>query len=177
MSQINYEIVLELIKKNNHIRGLAKALNTNQTTIARKMQELEQQNLVDYVYEGKNKVYFLKNNLETKEYKKIIEHYKLLEIIKKQPRLRKIVEKIKSNPDIKLAILFGSYAKHTQQESSDIDIYVETKNKQIKKEIELQDSKINVKTGDFNKESLLTKEIIKNHIILKGVDRYYELIY
>lgn len=176
MSQINYKIVLELIKKNNHIRGLAKALNTNQTTIARKMQELEQQNIADYIYEGKNKVYFLKNNLETKEYKKIIEHHKLLEIIKKQPRLRNIIETVQSNQEIKLAILFGSYAKNTQQESSDIDIYVETKNKQIKKQIELQDSKINVKIGDFNKKSLLTKEIIKNHIILKGVDRYYELI-
>jgi predicted nucleotidyltransferase len=177
MSQINYKVVLELIKKNNHIRGLAKALNTNQTTIARKMQELEKQNIVDYTYEGKNKVYFLKNNLETKEYIKIIEHYKVLEIIKKQPRLRKIVEKIKLNKDIKLAIIFGSYAKNTQQKTSDIDVYVETEKKELKKELELLDSRLSIKTGEFNKETPLAKEIIKNHIIIKGVERYYEIIH
>ena len=48
MSQINYNIFQELEKQDNHIRGLAKALRTNQTTIARKATELEKQNILDY---------------------------------------------------------------------------------------------------------------------------------
>jgi len=46
MSQINYNIFQELEKQDNHIRGLAKALRTNQTTIARKATELEKQNIL-----------------------------------------------------------------------------------------------------------------------------------
>lgn len=177
MSQINYNIVLELKKQNNHIRGLAKALETNQTTIARKVQELEKQNIVDYRQEGKNKVYFLKKTLETDEYFKIIEHNKLLEIIRNHPRLRQIIEKIKNNKEIKLAILFGSYAKNNASKESDIDIYIETQKNEIKKNLELLDSKLSVKIGKFDKEMTLAKEIIKNHILIKGEDRYYELIH
>jgi len=64
MSQNDYKIKIaeSLQKKENHIRGLAKELNTNQTTIARKINELFKENVVDYKKEGRNKVYFLKKN-------------------------------------------------------------------------------------------------------------------
>ncbi|MFT4309283.1 MAG: nucleotidyltransferase domain-containing protein [Candidatus Woesearchaeota archaeon] len=177
MSQLNYNIYLMLEKKSNHIRGLAKSLGTNQTTISRRMKELEEQNIVDYSFEGKNKVYYIKDNLEAKQYGRVIENYRLLLIIQEQPRLRRIIEKIHSNKDIKMAILFGSYANKTQHKNSDIDIYIETKDNSIKKELELMDTKLSIKIGDFYKETALAKEIQKNRIILKGIDRYYEIIY
>ena len=64
--------------------------------------------------------------------------------------------------NLPLVMLFGSYAKNTSNSKSDIDIYINTTNKQIKKQVELIDSKISVKMGDFDKENLLIKEIIKN---------------
>lgn len=176
MSQINYSILRELLKKNNHIRGLAKDIGTNQTTIARKVKELEEQNVVDFRIEGKNKVYFLKQSLEAEEQIKISEQKKLIEAITKYPRLRKIVEHIKKDKEIQLAIIFGSYTK-TPSKNSDIDIYLETTNRDKKKEIEKLDSKASVKIGEFNKENLLIKEIIKNHVIIKGVERFYEHIH
>ncbi len=177
MSQISYSIFSALMKKNIHLRGLAKELKTNQMTISRKIKKLEEENILDYRKEGKNNVYFIKKSLEAEEYKKVIEHTKLIKLISEKPRTRKIVFLIKEHKKIKLAIIFGSYARGTETEESDIDLYVETKDNKIKKELELIDSKLSIKIGGFDKNNLLVKEIIKNHVIIKGVDKYYEHIH
>ena len=176
MSQNNYNlrIVESLLKSENHIRELAKLLDTNQTTIARKVQELYKNNVVDFKQKGKNKVVFLKKSLEAKQYAYHVETQKLLETLKKYPNLRRIIELIKKNEKINLAFLFGSYAKGIVKKESDIDIYVDTINRKLKEEVESIDSKISVKIGEYNKESLLIKEIEKNHVILKGIEIYYE---
>ena len=178
MSQNYYKIkiVESLLKKENHIRGLAKELKTNQTTIARKINELFNENVVDYKKEGRNKVYFLKKNLEALKFVLITEHYKLLEVLKEYPYLRKIFQKIIQDKKIKLAILFGSHARKTATKESDIDIYIETKSRDIKRKIEEIDSRISVKIGKFDRKSLLIKEIEKEHVIIKGVELYYEKI-
>jgi len=176
MSQNNYDIriVESLLKSENHVRGLAKALGTNQTTIARKLDGLYKNNIVDYRQEGRNKVFFVKKTLEAKQFAYSVEANKLLELLKRYPELRRIIEAIKKNKKITLAVLFGSYAKGTAKKESDIDIYIETKDRRIKEEVELIDSKISVKIGEYDKESLLIREIEKNHIIIKGVESYYE---
>ena len=160
----------------NHIRALAKELKTNQTTVARKIKELYKENIVDYKQEGRNKVYFLKKTLETLEFILIMERYKILETLRKYPYLRRIFQQIIQNKKIKLVILFGSYARKTATEKSDIDIFIETQDRGIKEEIENIDSKISVKIGKFNRKNLLIKEIEKNHVIIKGVELYYEKV-
>ena len=76
--------------------------------------------------------------------------------------------------DEKLIVLFGSYAKGLANKNSDIDIYIETKNRNVKKLVENVNSKINVKIGSFNIDSPLIKEIIKNHVIIKGIEVFYD---
>lgn len=176
MSQKDYskEIVLNLLKMTNHIRRLAKELQTNQMMISRKIKELEQDNIVDYKQEGRNKAYFLKKTLEAQESIFIAEHYKLIRTVKEYPSLRNIILKIKTDPKIKLAVLFGSYAKGLAHKDSDIDIYIETVNKELKKEIEQLNTKVSVKIGKYDPNSLLIKEIEKNHVIIKGIEQYYE---
>jgi len=44
----------------------------------------------------------------------------------------------------------------------------------LKINIESIDSKISVKIGKYNKDSILIKEIEKSHIIIKGVEIFYE---
>ncbi len=73
-----------------------------------------------------------------------------------------------------MAIIFGSYAKELAHKDSDIDIYLETENRKIKKDIENLNSKLSVKIGKYDKNNLLIKEIKKDHIIIKGVEKYYE---
>ena len=113
MSQKDYTfaIVAHLLQKPEHIRGLATVLHTNQTTISRKVYELYEKNIVDYRNEGRNKTFFLKKTVEAKEFVYHIEIEKFLTIIHKYPQLRRVVEYIKKQKKIQLALLFGSYAK------------------------------------------------------------------
>ena len=176
MSQNNYnmQIVASLLKTQSHIRQLARDLKTNKTTIARKIQELYQENIVDFKKEGKNKAFFIKKTIEAKQYAYLVEANKLIETIKNYPVLRNCLENIKKNEKVQLAILFGSYAKNLATKESDIDIYIDTNQHTLKEEIENLYTKINVKIGKYNKDSLLIKEIEKNHVIIKGIERFYE---
>ena len=176
MSQKNYDLMVveALLRKENHIRGLAKDLGTNQTTISRKVLKLYATNVVDFRFQGKNKVFFLKKTLEAKQYACVVELYKLLAAIKKQPRLRLIAEKIRGNGKITLAILFGSHAKGTANKESDIDVYIDTTDRRVMDDVSLIDTKLSVKIGIYDAQSLLIREIEKNHVIIKGVEEYYE---
>jgi len=168
------EIVNSLLRKKWHVRGLAKHLGTNHMILFRKFKELYDKNVLDYNEEGKNKIYFLKDTLEARAYIFMAENYKLTKIIEKHSFLRKIIEKIQKDKKINLAVVFGSYAKDTANSKSDVDIYIETEDKKIKTEIESISSKVSVKIGKYDKSSLLIKEIEDNHIIIKGVEKFYE---
>ena len=176
MEQKDYkmEIVLELLNRQAHIRAIAEKLNINHMMIVRKLNELYKENVVDYRQEGKNRVYFLKKTIEAKSHVFSAENYKLSKCIKKHITLRKVIEKIQGDKRIKLAILFGSYAKGIAKQNSDIDVYVETNDKGIKQELELIDSRLSIKIGKYNNSNLLIKEIEKNHVIIKGIETYYE---
>lgn len=176
MEQIDYklEIVNQLLNNEGHIRDIARRLNTNHMIIVRKIKELSNENVVDFKEEGKNKTYFLKKSIEAKNYVFMAENYKLNRLLKKYPNLRLVIEKIHKNARLKLAILFGSYAKGIAKQDSDIDIYIDTEDKNLKKEIELIDSRLSIKIGGYDKSNLLIKEIERNHIIIKGLELFYE---
>jgi len=170
----NLEIVNELLKGENYLRGLASKMGTNPMMVSRKLGELFHLNVVDYKLQGKNKVYFLKKTAESKCFVFMSEHYKLALLLKKYPSLRNIIDVIHKNNKIHLASFFGSYTKGFETSKSDVDIYVETNNPNIKKELERIDSKLSVKIGKYSQGDFLIKEIEKSHVIIKGVEEYYE---
>jgi predicted nucleotidyltransferase len=176
MEQKDYklEIIERLLQNKNHVRGLAKELKTNHMIVQRKIKNLEEENVVDYKEEGKNKSYFLKKNIEAKTYVFKTEGYKLLKLLEKNPGLRRIIEVVQKDSRIKMAVLFGSYAKNIAKPESDIDIYINTQDEKIKRDIHTLNSRLNVKIGKYDKSNLLIKEIEKNHVIIKGVEEYYE---
>lgn len=169
-----YEIVNQLMKGPNHIRGMAKNLGVNHMTISRSMTVLAKRNVVDYSLQGKNKNYFIKITTEARNYVLSAEIYKLSKFLAKYADMRGLIEGIIKDRRFKLAVLFGSYAKGTAKDDSDIDIYIETKEKKIREDISLLNSKLSVKIGEYDKDNLLIKEIEKNHIIIKGFEEYYE---
>jgi predicted nucleotidyltransferase len=170
---LDLEIILVLLKKESHLREIAKALSKPHSTILRRVNQLVKENVLDYRIEGKNKVFFIKKNLVAKNYVFNAERYKLIKLLKRYPELSIIIDDILKKTD-RLTVLFGSYAKFKAKKDSDIDIYVETKSKKVKEEIESVNSRIRVKIGEFNLNSELIKEIIKNHVILKGIEEFYE---
>jgi predicted nucleotidyltransferase len=171
---IKEKIFLLLQKLELHQRELERILKINQTNIRRNLMNMEKENLFDKREVGKNKFYFVKDSFEAKIFFRIAENYKLIELIKK-PEMRKIVNEILKNKRIKLEILFESYTKNLVHKDSDIDIYLETNDLKLKKEVESINSKISVKIGKFDERNLLIKEIVDNHVILKGVERYAEI--
>lgn len=175
MERNNYklEIIAELLTTTYHTRELARKLKTNHMLIVRKLKDLKEENVVDYTLEGKNKIYSLKKTIEARAYIFMSEEYKRVKTINKYPLLRNIIEKIQKNDKISIALLFGSYAKGIAGRESDIDIYIDTEDDSIKKEVEQISTKLSVKIGSYDESSLLIKEINKNHVIIKGVEAYY----
>lgn len=171
-----FDIILLLLKGENHLRGVAKQLNESHSTVLRRLNKLVQENVLDYKKEGKNKVFFIRKNLQAKNYVFNAERYKLIKLLKKYPELSIIIEDMLKVVEEKLVVLFGSYAKFTAKKDSDIDVYVETRSRKVKEGTESVHSRIKVKIGNFDTSSQLTKEIIKNHIILRGVEEFYEKI-
>jgi len=168
------EIILQLIKKKSYLREIAREINENHSTVLRNLNNLVKENILDYGIEGKNKVFFLKNNFNARNLIYSAEFYKLSKFLDKHQEMNVIFEDIKKNTSREMILLFGSYAKGIAKKDSDIDIYVETEDNKLKKKIQGLNSKLSVKIGRFDLNSLLIKEIIKNHIVLRGVEDYYE---
>jgi predicted nucleotidyltransferase len=169
----NLEIVLTLLQEKEHIRGIAKKLGTNHMLIVRKMRELSNANIVDFVQEGKNKTYFLKKTAEARSCVLMAENYKVLQTLEKYPSLRAIIEKLQRDERIRLALLFGSYAKNTANKRSDIDIFIETNDKALRNELVMVDSKLSLKIGNYERESAVIKEIERSHVVIKGAEELY----
>lgn len=173
---IKWDIIGILLQKEDHIRGIAKKLKEPHSTILRKLNDLVKENVLDFKIEGKNKVFFIKKNLIAKSYIMESELNKKILLMKKHPELAVIFDEILKKTKERMIVLFGSYAKGTEKNDSDIDIYIETTNRNIKKNIESINSKINVKIGSFDIKSPLIKEIIKNHVIIRGLEDFHEQI-
>lgn len=172
---VELETVLSLLKqKELHVRGIAKSVSEPHANISRQMKSLLEKNIVDFRVQGKNKLFRLKKGVEALSFIYMAEHYELLKLVEKYPLLSIIIESILAKTDAKLIILFGSYAKLNAKKDSDIDLFIETKDSGIKKEIERINSGLSVKIGVFDTEDLLIREIIKHHVILRGVEYYYQ---
>ncbi len=170
------EIVLVLIRGETHLREMARGLNESHSTVMRRVNGLLKENVVDYRMEGKNKIFFIKNNLQARNYVYSAERNKLVKLLKKYPHLSVIFSDVLKNVHGKIIVLFGSYAKFSAKPDSDIDIYIDTADRKIKHRVEEMNSKIRAKVGKLDTNSLLIREIIKNHVVLSGIEEFYEKI-
>ena len=171
---VEFKIVLQLVKEESHVRSLARSLRESRSTVQRRLDHLFDESVLDYKRKGRNKVFFVKKNLQARNYVFNAERYKQMELLKKYPKLTVLAEDLLRRCRERLIVIFGSYAKFTAGKDSDIDVYVETDDEKVKEEAELIHSKIKVKTGRFDPDSPLIKEIISNHVILRGVEDFYE---
>jgi len=168
------DIIELLLRKENYVRSIARQLNESHSTILRKLNILKKENVLDSRSEGKNKIFFLKKNIIAKNYILKAESNKLIKLLQKHPELGIIFEEILKTTNEKLIVLFGSYAKGLEKKDSDIDIYIETKSRNVKKLVEDLHSKLSVKIGSFDIKSPLIKEIMKDHVIIRGIEVFHE---
>jgi len=173
MEQILYNIILNLLKRDNHLRQIAKDLDANHMTVKRALDTLVKENVLDARAEGKNNVFSVKKTLEARNFVMMAEIYSLNIFIASHPELKQNLKELKKIHSGIIAI-FGSYAKGAETKESDIDVYIDTLSSKIKKDAEKINKKFSIKIGQYNKESLLIKEIEKSHVIVKGVEEFYE---
>jgi predicted nucleotidyltransferase len=168
----NHEIVLNLLKGENHLRQTAKELKINHMTIKRHLDFMIRENVLDVKKEGKNNIFSIKNSIEAHNAVLAAEIYRLNRLIKKHTELKREILELKKFPAI--VMIFGSYAKETESKDSDIDIFIETKDKGIKNHASKLNERFSIKIGKYDKNDLLIKEIEKNHVIIRGFEEFYE---
>jgi IS30 family transposase len=168
-----YEIILNLLKGDNHLRQIAKELQTNHMTIKRALDRLTRANVLDVRSQGRNNVYSLKQTLEARNSVLMAEIYKFSRLVDRHPELKQDIRSLQ-RMSTKLVVIFGSYAKGRETNKSDVDIYIETVSRNIKNKAERLNRKFSVKTGGYDKGNLLIREIEKNHVIVRGVERFHE---
>jgi len=111
------------------------------------------------------------------------------ELLSENPKIKIILEYIKEvDYPFMIVLVFGSYAKKTNTSQSDLDICIISDNKEkadkLIKSLGILSLKIEIQeftTDEFismisRRENNVGHEIIKNNIILFGVDNYYSLI-
>ena len=166
------------------MHALSKATNIPYATFHRTIQKMKE--LVKSQTVGKSKVVVLnKENITIKAYLTISSEEAKKEYLKKQPVISKITSELNTKDTI---LLFGSYAKGSQKEKSDIDLLII--NKKGEKSISfskyeiLFKKKINpifVTKSEFkkmlcDKEENVGKQALKNHIILNNPEIFWECV-
>jgi len=163
-----------------HGRRLANKLNMNQKTVSNVLNILEKKNFIKFTQEGKNKNYFLnKSNLLLKEALKLVEINRKIIFLEKYSKLNELFLKIEKRSK-GLVLVFGSYANFSSTKNSDFDLFIIGSVNELDDLEKLYHLKINIVNSSktkFKRDDLFVKEILKNHIILKGVENFIELIW
>ena len=171
-----------------HLREIAREIEVDVKAIQLQLKRLEKSNAISYVLKGRNKEYYLNlNNLITKYYLMLAETFASINYLRNNFLVKRIVTEIENK--VKGAILlFGSFAKGEETEESDIDFFVIGEKKPEEGAFtdigSLIGRDINVKfasKGRFLKGlddgDPLIIEVASNHIILKGVDDFCDILW
>lgn len=170
-------------EKGYYVREVQKLLGISPRTSQLVLEDLEKKGVLKSRRRGKIKLYFLnKQNEISRTYIILVEQYKLITFLDEREEIKHLLKEIKEiSPNVTL-VIFGSYAKGTEKKGSDLDILAivdgDFDKKSIEKLEKMHTFKINIKTvkmGDFNKNDVLIKEVLKNHVILQNNELFVDL--
>lgn len=179
-----------------HVREIAKLTKKSHVTLLPHLKALEKDRILVSKNVGKNKVYSLNfDNIIAKNYLLLAETVEAILYLEEIFLIKKVTtEIIKLNLDGTI-VLFGSYAKRTFREDSDIDLFclgkiADKEIEEIRKIGKIYGKAINVKKSTMRnfqdglrKKDQLIAEIIKNYVLLQNPEplinalwRYYNEI-
>lgn len=181
-------LYLDDYKKSLHLREISRETEIDVKAIQLQLKKLEKINVFSSTIRGRNKDYLLNlNNVTTKYYLVMAEVFVCIIYLKRNFLIKKIVEEIDNKIHDPL-ILFGSFAKGTHTKESDVDILIISNKKintsSIIEATNMVGRKISLKStsrqqflyGLRNNDPLI-KEIVSNHIILKGADEFSDIMW
>jgi predicted nucleotidyltransferase len=164
----------------NYGRKLAAKLKMNQKTVSNILNSLEKENILKFTQEGKNKYYYLnKLNPYARDIVELVEINKRISFLERNKQINNLFLEIEKRSK-GIVIIFGSYASFLETKSSDIDLFVIGELEKIKDLESMYNIKINIVKSTKDKFKInepFVKEIIQNHIIIKGIEEYIELIW
>lgn len=186
-TNINLEII-NLFRSNYlaqfHVREMAKLTKKSHVTLLPHLKALEKDKILISKTVGKNKVYSLNfENIITKNYLTLSETVETISFLEQIFLIKKIIKEIFNLNLSGTIILFGSYAKRTFKEDSDIDLFylgqiTDKEIQNIKKIGKTYGKTINVKKSTLKnfelglrKKEPLIIEIVKNHVILQNPEQ------
>ena len=178
--------ILKLLLTNKEkiftINQLSKSLNINYRIAYEQVNLLEKSGILKVEKIGNSKIcefiYKFNNQVYEAEYLRRIELFKNKDFLIIRNRLAEL-------NFVFIALLFGSHVKGTANKHSDIDILaIGGDESEIKKALSLLPDKIHLTTiayKDFinmikSKEFTVVSEVMKNNIILIGIEEYYRLL-
>ncbi|MCK4555760.1 MAG: nucleotidyltransferase domain-containing protein [Candidatus Aenigmarchaeota archaeon] len=166
-----------------YIREVEKLLKISPRTAQLILEGLEYKGIITSKIKGKIKAYTLKRSTSCQRYLAFTEQYKAITFFEKNLMIKEIIEKI--SPLISgIGVIFGSYAKGTENKHSDLDVFVAGKYDMqgIRKVSELYGVDVSVKsyplrTFEKNVENdVLLKEILKNHVVFLGLEQFVKAV-
>lgn len=173
-----------------HVREMAKLTKKNHVTLLPHLKALEKDKILISKTIGKNKQYSLNfENIITKNYVTLTETVATTSFLEQVFLIKKITKDIFNLNLTGTIILFGSYAKKTFHEDSDIDLFylgkmsdkeiqnIKSVGKTYGKTIDVKKSTLkNFKLGLRKKDPLII-EIIKNHVILQNTEQFVNSVW
>ncbi len=173
-----------------HVREMAKLTKKSHVTLLPHLKESEKDKILTARTIGKNKVYSLNfENIITKNYLTLSETVETTALLEQVFLIKKITKEIFNLNLSGTIILFGSYAKRTFKEDSDIDIFylgqvADKEIQNIRNIGKIYGKTINVKKSTsknfelgLRKKDPLIIEIIKNHIILQNPEQFVNALW
>jgi len=178
-------------RKSLYLRQIARETKVDVKAIQLQLKRLERANILSSVLKGRNKEYTvnLRNSI-TKYYLILAETFASVNYLTKNFLVKKIVSEIGDRLEGP-TMLFGSFAKGEQTKQSDIDLFVmddmklESLAKNIVREIgDAIGREISVKFSSkkqfmngLEEGDPLVREVVSNHIVLRGVDDFCDLMW
>jgi uncharacterized protein len=162
-----------------HIREICCYLPISHGTAQTILSRLEEKKVLVSSQRGKTRVFRIKNGEIAIQYFILAELYKKICFMEQNPYISEILNKIYPYAG-EITLLFGSYAKGTEDKDSDIDIFVAgiCDEREIAKVGRMYDMEINLKqypapafTASKQQDPLLI-EIRKNHIVWKNAESF-----
>ena len=173
-----------------YVREMAKLTRKSHVTLLPHLKALEKDSILLPKTLGKNKQYSLNlENIITKSYLSISETIATASYLDQVFLIKKLTKETFSLNLTGTIILFGSYAKRTFHEDSDIDIFYigkirESNIQNIKRIGNVYGKKINIQRatienfeGGLRKKEPIILEIVKNHIILQNPEQFVNALW
>lgn len=171
-----------------HVREIARNIQIDVKAVGIHLNRLEKTNVLSSTLRGRNKEYHLNlSNPVTVHYIILAEAFASIIYLENTFLIKKLTSEIAYKIDGTI-ILFGSFARGEANEESDIDLFVisekEADTEAVNEAGRLMGREINMKStgkkqflNGLMENDPLIKEVVSNHIVIKGVDNLVEIMW